>query len=55
MTTIGKLKEKLVIESGDVLTVIPAGAIIEISSEDEYPHTISEEQLNDAVEYLKDK
>ena len=53
MTTMGKLKEKLVIESGDILTVIPAGSIVEISSEDDYPHDVSEEQLEEAVDYLK--
>ena len=50
---IGKLKEKLVIESNNILTVIPAGVIVEISSEEDYPHTISKKQMYDAVKYLK--
>lgn len=58
VTTIGKLREKLVIESeldGEPsIVVFPKGAIVEISSDDEYPHTISDKDMKEAVEYLKD-
>lgn len=53
-TTIGKLKEMLVMESDGKLIVIPKGSIIEVSSEEEYPHTVKDEDLADAVRYLSD-
>ncbi len=54
-TTTGRLKEILVLETDKELIVFPAGIIVEISSEDDYPHEISDKQMDDAVEYLKNQ
>jgi len=58
-TIIGKLREKLVIETDQdgepTIVVIPKGAIVEVSSEDEYPSTTTDEDIKDAVEYLKEQ
>jgi len=57
-TTIGKLKEMLVIETQidaeTSIVVIPKGSIIEVSSEDDYPHTTSTMDIKEAVKYLKE-
>lgn len=58
-TVIGKLKEKLVIESEQdgqaSIVVFPKGAIVEVSSENEYPHTTTDGDIKDAVDYLKEQ
>jgi len=54
-TIVGKLKEKLVLETDDMIHVIPKGCIVEVSSEDEYPHENTNEDIDDAVKYLADK
>ena len=57
-TTVGKLREMLVIESEldgkPAIVVFPKGLIVEISSEEEYPDTMSDKDIEDAVKYLKD-
>ncbi len=53
----GKLVEKLVletkIEGKTSVVVVPKGAVIEFASEDDYPHEISDEDIKDAVSYMK--
>lgn len=51
-TIVGKLKEKLVLETDDTVYVIPKGCIIEVSSEDAYPHENTVDDIEDAAEYL---
>ena len=55
--TVGKLKEKLVLESevnGEpAIVVFPKGIIIEVSSEEEYPDDTTDKDLEDAAKYLK--
>ena len=57
-TTIGELKEMLVLETqvdnDKSIVVIPKGSIIEVSSEDDYPHTTSTKDIKEAVKYLKE-
>lgn len=56
-TTIGKLKEMLVLESEQdgepTIIVIPKGCIVEVSSEEEYPDTVTDKDIEEAVLYLK--
>lgn len=56
-TIIGKLKEMLVIETEQdgepAIVVFPKGCIVEVSSEDEYPCSLKDQDLKDACEYLK--
>lgn len=48
----GILVEKLVIQTDNELIVIPAGVIIEFSSNDEFEHQTTNKSIKDAVEYL---
>lgn len=58
-TTVGKLLEILVLETEQdgepVVVAYPKGSIVEVSSEDGYPHTVSTDNIEEAVKYLKDK
>ena len=53
-TTIGKLKELLVLESEEegepAIIVMPRGTIIEVSSEEEYPSTTTQKDIEEAAE-----
>ena len=55
--TIGKLLEMLVIETevnGEKsVVVVPKGSVIEYCSEDDWPHTNTSEDIEEAVKYLK--
>lgn len=56
-TVIGKLEEMLVLETEQdgqpTIIVWPKGLIVEISSEDDYPETMTDKDVEDAVKYLK--
>ena len=56
-TMIGKLKEMLVLESEQhgepVIIVLPKGCIIEVSSEEDYPSTVTDKDIQEAVHSLQ--
>ena len=55
--TIGKLLEMLVIETeveGEkAVVVVPKGSVIEYCSEEDWPHTTTSEDIEQAAKYLK--
>lgn len=55
-TIVGKLREALIIDTEEngmpITKVIPRGAIVEISSSNDYPHTITDKDIIDLVKYI---
>ena len=51
-TIYGVLKESLVIEAGNEITVIPAGVTVGVETNDEYPDKTTNEDIENAVEIL---
>ena len=46
-TTIGKLLKELILETEKEIIVFPKGCIIEVSSEDDYEHEITDSNISD--------
>jgi len=57
-TIVGKLKEMLVLESEEngepAIVAFPKGSIVEVSSEDFYPDSVTDEAIQEALAYLED-
>lgn len=55
-TTIGKLKEMLVLETvvdgKEAEVIYPKGSIVEITTEEDYPHTVSDMDMKEAIKYF---
>jgi len=52
-TIIGELLKELILDTKKEIIVWPKGCIIEISSEDNYNHNITNKDIENAVEILK--
>lgn len=52
-TIIGELLKELILDTKKEIIVWPKGCIIEISSEDDYNHNVTNKDIENAVEILE--